>query len=571
MKPTFPPKPSSARLHIPASAVNGLASTPTSFSETKPTIYAACESARTISDPKTHCLNQAGCGSHAGAEAIVAAFGGKARACILLPASGIADAIPSRSRLGDCPGLRGGTLSPRMSDPIPPAPNPSPAGKLPGTPARFAPTPAKYLWAAGLVFVLVAIVAGVGVLGAVRFATKKARALVASLPTPAPAQPSKRRLPNQTPTRLPAIKPAVAPTESALYREGAFGFPQREAAVLCNRADLRFSVWTSREILYAQAIMWNDGDASPGRTNDGREIGDTSVLMLGLGAHGSATPDVDRNYSLSPWPNLPGLRYSVRKLGGSTPIKSDTAGRGAIRYETVSAGRKARVDSFLIPLAEISKQVGDRISLAYWGKSPQPPATVNSTDFSPGAAHYSFSIPLPKYHGITLGPGHAFDVNQVPAEKKDAPTASTSAVPTGKGPALGELVEIKFTAIDGRQVDLAKMRGKVVLIDFWATWCGPCIAELPHVIETYGKYHDKGFEIIGISFDSDRAALVRMTAAKQMSWPQFFDGKGWKNAFGTRFGIRAIPTMWLVNKQGKLVSVNARADLAGQVGKLLAE
>src|SRR5438067_10175070 len=78
----------------------------------------------------------------------------------------------------------------------------------------------------------------------------------------------------------------------------------------------------------------------------------------------------------------------------------------------------------------------------------------------------------------------------------------------------GKPVDIKFTAVDGREVDLAKLKGKVVLIDFWATWCGPCMGEVPHVVEAYQKLHGKGFEIVGISFDKDKGALEKTTKEK---------------------------------------------------------
>lgn len=132
-------------------------------------------------------------------------------------------------------------------------------------------------------------------------------------------------------------------------------------------------------------------------------------------------------------------------------------------------------------------------------------------------------------------------------------------------------LDIQFTAVDGREVDLSKMRGKVVLIDFWATWCGPCMAEVPNVVATYNKLHPKGFEIIGLSFDQEKESLVKITKDKGMTWPQFFDGKGWQNKFGQRFGIEAIPTMWLVNKKGMISSMEARENLEEKIEKLLKE
>jgi thiol-disulfide isomerase/thioredoxin len=130
-------------------------------------------------------------------------------------------------------------------------------------------------------------------------------------------------------------------------------------------------------------------------------------------------------------------------------------------------------------------------------------------------------------------------------------------------------LDLKFTAVDGRAVDLSALRGKVVLIDFWATWCGPCVGEVPNVVSTYQKYHDQGFEIVGISLDEDKDALQSFTASKGMTWPQYFDGQGWKNAISSSFEIHSIPAMWLVNKQGMLVTMDGRNDLEGQVAKLV--
>jgi len=136
---------------------------------------------------------------------------------------------------------------------------------------------------------------------------------------------------------------------------------------------------------------------------------------------------------------------------------------------------------------------------------------------------------------------------------------------------LGRPLALKFTALDGRSVDVEKMRGKVVLVDFWATWCGPCVGELPHVRDAYEKLHPRGFEIVGISFDQNKEALSSFVEKEHMPWPQFFDGAGWGNQFGREFGINAIPTMWLVDKKGLLRDQEARGGLEQKVEKLLAE
>ncbi|WP_254509733.1 TlpA family protein disulfide reductase [Anatilimnocola floriformis] len=136
---------------------------------------------------------------------------------------------------------------------------------------------------------------------------------------------------------------------------------------------------------------------------------------------------------------------------------------------------------------------------------------------------------------------------------------------------ISKPLELSFQAVDGREVDLAKLRGKVVLVDFWATWCPPCMREMPKVVATYKKLKDKGFEVVGISLDSDKDKLKEVIADKEMSWPNCFEGKGWENSFAQKYGVNAIPEVWLVDKKGMVKIFNREQELAEEVEKLLAQ
>ena len=139
-------------------------------------------------------------------------------------------------------------------------------------------------------------------------------------------------------------------------------------------------------------------------------------------------------------------------------------------------------------------------------------------------------------------------------------------------PGVGDELEIAFTALGGAEIDLAKMKGKVVLVDFWATWCGPCVGEMPTVIAAYDKFKDKGFEVVGISLDQDKAALEGFIKEQGMTWPQYFDGKGWQNDIAGKYGIQSIPATFLVGKDGKIVATDLRGPaLENKLAELLAE
>jgi outer membrane lipoprotein-sorting protein/peroxiredoxin len=112
----------------------------------------------------------------------------------------------------------------------------------------------------------------------------------------------------------------------------------------------------------------------------------------------------------------------------------------------------------------------------------------------------------------------------------------------------------------GKPITLDQFKGKVLLLDFWATWCGPCVGELPNVIAAYGKYHSKGFEVVGISLDQENARpkLEAFIKDHNMPWQQIYDGKYWEAGNAVAYGVRAIPFTLLIGRDGKIAAVGAR-------------
>lgn len=140
-----------------------------------------------------------------------------------------------------------------------------------------------------------------------------------------------------------------------------------------------------------------------------------------------------------------------------------------------------------------------------------------------------------------------------------------------KNQSVGKPLDLAFTALDGSKISLAALKGKVVLISFWSTTCQPCLRELPEFKKRRDALRPQGFEIIGISLDTDRGELERVVKKEEIPWPQYFHPAGPENPVAQKYGIRSLPVEWLVDREGVLRDVDACESLAGKIESLLKE
>lgn len=161
------------------------------------------------------------------------------------------------------------------------------------------------------------------------------------------------------------------------------------------------------------------------------------------------------------------------------------------------------------------------------------------------------------------------DAVEKSSDEAGAPLAKRLRGAARRADLLGNTMELSGPTLSGEVFNWSSYRGKIVLVDFWASWCGPCRREIPNISEQYRNYGNRGFDVVGICLDSDRKKAEDYIAEEELPWLSLFqDNAGWKHPIAERYGISSIPTAIMIDRDGKVISLNARSD---ELKRLLVE
>jgi peroxiredoxin len=226
------------------------------------------------------------------------------------------------------------------------------------------------------------------------------------------------------------------------------------------------------------------------------------------------------------------------------------------------AGNKEEMDEVEKKIEAVDEEIKEKVYGAFLEKNPKSPVALYA---------------LQQYAGWDIDPDKVEPLfKAMPAGLQQQPSAVAlkERIDIAKKTAVGRYA-MDFTQNDtlGNPVSLSSFKGKYVLVDFWASWCGPCRAENPNVVKAFNKYKDKSFTVLGVSLDRPNAKDKWLKAIHddQLTWNHVSDLKFWDNAVAKQYGIRAIPQNLLIDPQGKIIAKNlSGAKLDQKLGEVLA-
>ncbi|WP_317898394.1 TlpA disulfide reductase family protein [Aurantibacillus circumpalustris] len=271
---------------------------------------------------------------------------------------------------------------------------------------------------------------------------------------------------------------------------------------------------------------------------------------------------------------------NVNDLGNSYKVEGSEETKLFMEYNEISKARDLRLDSlnkaFQIVM-EGSKMDSKKMdSLSQIFEAPYNAIVSASSDLvidklKKNASMYSSLIAVQ-----ALEPDKYPDIYKLLDEglSKKFPNDNNvkmfhSVVSSMQATAIGQVApDIILNSPEGKEIALSSLKGKVVLVDFWASWCGPCRKEMPNVVKAYAKFKNKGFEIFGVSLDKEGERWVEAIAKDGITWPQVSDLKQWESSVVRLYNIQGIPYTVLLDKEGKIIAKNLRGE---ELEKKLAE
>ncbi|MDR2955480.1 MAG: AhpC/TSA family protein [Prevotella sp.] len=244
--------------------------------------------------------------------------------------------------------------------------------------------------------------------------------------------------------------------------------------------------------------------------------------------------------------NSKSMRYDKEMRAMYEEVKKDTANtqlKEDFEKRSEEAGKELNADVYKLTKDNIGNQVG-----VYFFAS-------RFSGLSLDEKNELISLIDPKFKSVPM------------VQRSESTLATLNATAVGK-----VYTDQKTKTPDGKDIALSDYVGKdkYVLLDFWASWCGPCIQDMPNVKKAYAEYKDKGFEIVGISLDNSNDAWKKAIEDLGITWPQMSDLKGWESVSATAYGIQYIPQMVLIDKEGKIIDREVGGhNLAEKLGELL--